>query len=78
MYCCQIDAACGAAALTPTPRIAPFRALCNETCGKAVTIAQCASRTTMISAPATGGEYMAEQQITLGTKLQAAFDVPMG
>lgn len=25
-----------------------------------------------------GGEYMAEQQITLGTKLQAAFDVPMG
>ena len=32
----------------------------------------------MISAPATGGEYMAEQQITLGTKLQAAFDVPMG
>ena len=32
----------------------------------------------MISAPATGGEYMAEQQITPGTKLQVAFDVPMG
>lgn len=32
----------------------------------------------MISAPATRGEYMAEQQITPGTKLQVAFDVPMG
>ena len=32
----------------------------------------------MISAPATGGENMAEQQITPGTKLQVAFDVPMG
>lgn len=32
----------------------------------------------MISAPATRGEYMAEQQIAPGTKLQVAFDVPMG
>ena len=32
----------------------------------------------MISALATRGEYMAEQQITPGTKLQVAFDVPMG
>ena len=32
----------------------------------------------MISAPATGGDNMAEQQITPGTKLQVAFDVPMG
>lgn len=78
MHRCQIDAARGATARSPAPRIPPFHAPHIETCGKAVTIAQCASRTTMISAPATGGEYMAEQQITLGTKLQAAFDVPMG
>lgn len=78
MHRCQIDAAGGAVARSPALRIPPFHALHIETCGKAVTIAQCASRTTMISAPATGGEYMAEQQITPGTKLQVAFDVPMG
>ena len=78
MHHCQIDAARRAAALAVTPDVRAISRPHVETCSKAGTIAQCASRTTMISAPATGGDNMAEQQITPGTKLQVAFDVPMG